>query len=238
MYCADCGKKISTDTKFCPKCGGKISAKETFASNSNGDKPSGHRTLKVMVIFLAALAILIIVPAIGYIFTAYGPATYKHPSAGFTFTYYKSLKVETPALPADAKCKAAAPCLVVLKNPTYNDYIINWFLVISAADAGVDKETLVGGATKGFQSDINAGIATTTMIGNTKVYKYESNSEKSTNTIAVFAQMMDFDPALQKTMYAFATGDSIVAIFFTKPPPGSPGIYTNYLDISSLTTTQ
>lgn len=233
MFCTNCGKKVSDDAEFCPKCGGKISAEKISVSKGDGQPPRS-RTLKIVLIFLAILAVLIIVPAIGYILTGYGPATYKHPTKGFSFTYYKSLKIETPTLPANATCMTAAPCLITLKNPTYDNYVVNWFIVMSAADTKVSKETFLAGAVKGFQNDVDAGIATMMTIDGKTVYKYESNSNVAINTIAVFAKMMDFNPTLQKTMYVFVTGDTIVAIFFTKPPAGAPGIYTNYLDISSL----
>lgn len=232
MFCTKCGEKVPLLSKFCTKCGHKVS--KTDAAPKGEGKPRRFRALKILGIGAGVLAVLIIISAIGYILTGYGPATYKHPAAGFTFTYYKSLKVETPALPSTAKCDKAAPCLVVLKNPAYNDYAVNWFIVISAADAGVDKETFIAAAGKGFKTDVDAGLATTMMVGDKKIYKFESDSNQPSDTIAVFSKMMGFDPSLQKTMYAFTSGDSVVAIFFTKPPPGAPGIYTNYLNISSL----
>lgn len=140
----------------------------------------------------------------------------------------------TPVLPANASCKTAAPCLVVLKNSAYNDYVVNWLIVISAADAGAVKETFVNGANKGFQADITSGIATAMVIGDKTIYKYENNSDQIPKTIAGFIKNMGFDPALQQTMYVATSSDSIIMIFFQKPPAGAPGIYTNYLNISSL----
>ena len=230
MYCSTCGEKIPGDSKFCQKCGEKIPGAEP----ASGVEPTRRRRSKKLGIFLIILALSIIVPFISYIFSSYGPATYKHPTKGFSFTYYKSLKIETPALPADSTCKTAAPCLVVLKNGAYDNYIVNWLLVISAADAKMKEETFITGATKGFEEDLTSGLATTIMVGDKKLYKYENNLKKSADTMGVFAKMVDLDPSLQKTMYATISGDSVVVIFFQKPPPGAPGVYTNYLNISSL----
>lgn len=233
MFCTNCGKRLSTDLKFCPKCGGKISDKKPSDPN-NASGPPRHRGVKILLIFVAIFAILIIVPAIAYIFSAASLQIYKHPTVGFSINHPRYLTLETPALPANAKCKAAAPCLVAFKDPNFDNYIVNQIIALSATDAGVKKEAFLSGATGGFQADADTGLATVIAVGNKKIYKYENNSAQAANTIAIFSKLIDSDPASEQTMYAFTSGDSIVIILVRKPPAGAPTDYNGYLNINSL----
>lgn len=233
MFCTNCGKKVSADSKFCPKCGGRVSEEKLSISKDEG-KPRRRRTLKVLGIFVAILAVLIIVPAVSYIFTVSGAVTYEHPSIGFTINHPKSLQVETRTSQSGVPCKASAPCFVVFKNSYYNDYIVNWFVTLSATDAGIDKETFLAGLTDGLKEDLDNGLATTMTVGDKTIYKYENDSSDPTGTVTGFSNMVGLDPSLEKTMYVFDSGDSAVIISFRKPPTGAPSGYKDYLYISSL----
>lgn len=231
MNCPHCGNKIPTNSNFCTECGRKLS--ESEKSNT---KTSRHLVLKILGIIAGIFIVFMIIGMISYIFQASDTTIYKHPTIGFSIPQPKSLNIETPALalPKGAKCEKAAPCFVVFKNPAYDNYITNWFIALSSADMGAKPDVFLAGAAKGFQEDLNTGAATTMTISGKTVYKYENNPNQPNNSLATFSKMMGFDPALEKTMYAFISGENVVVIFFRKPPSGAPSNYKDYLNISSL----
>ncbi len=231
MFCTKCGEKIPDLSKFCTKCGKKIKAE---ADAKNGGKPRRFRALKITGLFAVVFAVLVAIPLIGYLVARVQVETYKHPSAGFSVVYPKSLKVEIPPLPPSSTCKTAIPCFVVFKNPSYGDYAVNWIVVLSATDAGMKKEKFVNEGTKAFQVDVDRGEATVLTFGDKKVYKYENDPAKPSQTMAEIAKSFSLVPSSVKTLYAFFSGDSAVMIFFQAPPPGAPADYGSYLNIKSL----
>lgn len=234
MFCSNCGKNIPSaqaNSKFCFNCGAKLTPEKVSEENNN-NKPRHSRALKIIIIFLIFFLILIILPFIAYINSFSKPETYTHPTVGFSFTYPKTLNLETPELPKGAKCKTAAPCLVVFKNPSYDNYVVNWLIVVSAADLGIAKEKFIEGAEKGFKEDLKNKVTTVETIGNKTVYKYTDETELSANTIKILAKQFGFNDS--QTMRAFITGDATVMIFTQKPPSQASSDYNGYINISSL----
>jgi hypothetical protein len=123
---------------------------------------------------------------------------------------------------------------VVFKNPSYSDYIVNWMLIVSAADSGMKKEDFVSGGTKGFQVDVDKGDATAMTVGDKTIYKYVSDPTKPSPTMAALAKTVGLDPAPVRTMYAFFSGDAAVMIFAQAPPPDAPASYGGFLNIERL----
>jgi hypothetical protein len=231
MFCTKCGEKIPMLSKFCTKCGKKIKDED---GSKNGGKPRRFRALKILGLFAAVFAVLIAIPFTAYLIMRSQVETYKHPAVGFSVTYPKFLKVEIPTLPAEAACKAAAPCYLLFKNPSYNDYVANWVFVVSAADVGATKEDFINGMEKGTQVDIDNGEATLLTLGDKKVYKYVNDPSKPSSSVNDFYTMLQFDPSLEQSVYVFMTGDSFVLVGFRKPPPGASSEYSGYLNIKSL----
>lgn len=154
---------------------------------------------------------------------------YSHPTVGFAFNYPKTLNLETPALPEGSSCPTE-PCLIVLKNPSYNNEAVNWIFAIPISFMGGDKAQLQAG----LDQDVSDGIATAETINNIKMNKYVNDPNKPVETILAFYQMLGLDSSKEQFMYMFIAGDSDIIIGFRVPPTGAPASYKDYLSIKSL----
>ncbi|MDD5145969.1 MAG: zinc-ribbon domain-containing protein [Candidatus Pacebacteria bacterium] len=237
MFCTNCGKEISDDSNFCPSCSHQVS--RSGASEKN-NKPRSSKIVKILIGFTIALVIFLFVPFAAYFFITGKPKVYKHPVAGFSLNYPRFLKIETPALPESSTCKKAAPCLVVFKDPSHDDYVVNFIFVMAASDAGVTKEKFIDTATASLKEDVHNNVATVSTISGQQVYKYTKGSEKSDETIEYFSMLFstlsgeksDYDQI--QTIEVFFHDDSMIAIFFREAPAEAQDNYDNYLDTSSL----
>ncbi len=224
MYCAKCGAKVPEDSKFCPKCGGNV-LEERAPSSEKEKKPRRHRTL----IYIAVIfGVLIIVPLIFYSIGASNfKSQYKHPILGFTFDYPKTLTIETPT-PASSECPNE-PCFIVLKNPPYNNEVVNWIAISPVTSVGKNKTD----PQSGLDDDVSKGLATAITVGGVKMNKYINNPDKPTDVFLTIGKMTGIDPSQEKFMYIFIMGNSGVMVAFKTPPTGASADYNLYLDIQS-----
>jgi len=226
MYCANCGTKVPENSKFCPKCGGNAVDKSSSEKSEKEKKPRRRRTL----IYIAVVfGVLIIVPLIIFYFVGVSnfKSQYKHPILGFTFDYPKTLNVETPK-PTDYKCPNE-PCFVVLKNPSYNNEVVNWVAISSVSSMAKNKTDLQAG----LDGDVSKGLATAMTVNGIKMNKYINNPDKPTNVFLTIGKMLGLDPSQEKFMYIFIMGDSGLMVAFKTPPTEAPADYNLYLDIQS-----
>lgn len=222
MYCADCGKRIPEGSKFCPKCGGNASG---TPSSEKENKPRRHRTL---ICIAAIFGILIIVSLVSF-FTGISnfKSQYKHPILGFTFDYPKALTLETPTLPGP-KCPHE-PCFITLKNPSYDNEVVNWIAISPVTSMGKNKTDLQAG----LDDDASKGLATSLTVDGIKMNKYINNPDKPTNVFLTIGKMTGLDPSQEKIMYIFVIGNSGFMMAFKTPPSGAPADYNLYLNIQS-----
>jgi hypothetical protein len=230
MFCPKCGKKIPADSNFCTSCGKNFSKKDDSAGLTEG-KPRRFSVLKITIGSILLFAALLVVPFTAYFVKVSKLAVYKHPTKNFSFTYPKSLKIETPALPSDVKCQSP-PCLIALKNPAYNDYVVNFIVINSAADLGIEKEKFVSQQTKDLEDIVHGGGATIETIGGQKAYKLTNDSEKSAYVVSAVSKPFGYDAV--QTIHMLIFGDYAVAIFTRKAPAGAPADYKGFLDLTSL----
>lgn len=220
MYCANCGKKIPDDSKSCPGCGGNASEKPI-----SGKK----RKIRWPILIIGLVIIFGLVPAVIYYFAVLqNIAIYTHPLVGFTFAYSKDLTLETPTLPAGSNCPAE-PCLIVLKDPAYDNEGVNWIFIIPIAYMGGDKaklQTLL-------DEDIAKGWATAVTVNGIKMAKYVNDPANPIEEIIALYEMMGLDPSREQSVYEFLADDSAITVGFRMPPTGAPAGYDLYLDISS-----
>lgn len=221
MFCANCGEKIPDDSKFCTECGGNTSETPT-AEKKKKRKIRWPLLISGLVIIFGTLL------AVFYFAIPKNTAIYTHPVIGFSFNYPKNLNVATSTLPAEAGC-STEPCLIVLKDPAYNNESVNWILVMSVASMGGDKAKLQ----TALDDDISKGVATAVTVDGIKMAKYVNNPDNPSEEATAIYKSMGLDPSREQSMYEFLTDDSAAMVGFRTPPAGAPADYDDFLNIWS-----
>ncbi len=225
MYCENCGKKVPSDSKFCPDCGGNVSE---ASSSEKEKKPQGSRARKIATWAGYCLVFLLIAGGVAYYFIGVSKiAVYTHPTLGFTLAYSKTLNVETPAI-TGYQC-LTEPCLILLKNPSYNNDSVNWIFIIPISFMGGDRAKLQAESDK----DVSDGAATAITVNDIKMNKYVNDPNKPVETILSLYKMLSLDPSKEESVYTFLTNESGIMVGFRTPPTGAPGDYKDYLNIQS-----
>lgn len=232
MFCPKCGKKLPNNAGFCTACGKKIPNTNDQPAEAES-KPRRIRPWRIALGCAILLAALIGFPFAAYFSKMSKLTVYEHPAKFFSFVYPKSLKLETPPLPPEAGKKCTqAPCLIVLKNPSFNDYVTNLIAVATPDDEEITKDKFYSKQLAGAQEMVSAGIATVETVNNQRVYKITNDSDKAASVISAMSKSLGYDSV--QSVYLFITDNFIAGILIRKAPPGAPANYNGFLDLTSL----